>query len=171
MSTPDELEAWYARSYPGLPVPDGRCLKVLTALAPTHRLPIVTDRLADEQLWDADETASGEREPITDPIDYKYDPLPGGGITAIANRGLRVVMRPGHSMATFDMDELTRLVLAAHQWLCRVEISTAHRESNDPVGVELAITPRKKRGPTSSLFEYHPSLADLAERAASAEGL
>lgn len=141
---------------------------VLTSLAPTYRLPIVTDRLADEQFYEPDETASGEREPIIDPTDYTYDPLPGGGITATGydDRGLRVVMRPGYSMATFDMGELTTLVLAAHQWLCRVEISTAHHdngESRDPVGVELIITPREKRTP-SHLFDHHPSLADLAER-------
>lgn len=176
MTTPAGLEAWYARQHPGADVPDGACLKVLTALAPMYRLPIVDTRLCDDQTWDPDETASGRREPITDPCDYKYEPLPGGGITTVpgrgARRGLRVVLRPGYAMSTFDMDELTRLVIAAHRWLCRVEVSTAMREDDAgdtvPCGVELTITPRIPETADAHLFDYHPPLARLVERAASA---
>lgn len=63
-------------------------------------------------------------------------------------------------LATFDGDELTRLVLAAHQHRVRASINAYGFHY-----MRLQLSPRAERG---SLFEWHPGLGHLAERVGAA---
>lgn len=69
-------------------------------------------------------------------------------------RGLRMT-RLGE-VATFDGDDMTRLVLFAHQRRCRVAVSPA-----GPWRLSIEVHPRK---PAGSLYERHPGLSDLEEQ-------
>jgi hypothetical protein len=74
-----------------------------------------------------------------------------GGIRA-CGEGIEVHLPAGQSFSTYDDDSLTRLVIAAHRFRCRVDIS--HRGS---IGV-LMIHPRQDAG---YWHERHPGVADL----------
>ena len=66
----------------------------------------------------------------------------------------------GGRLATFDFDHLTKLVLAAHKNCVRVEIEPANMQ-----GVRVTFWPRDKA--EGSMFERHPTLEQLAQRALS----
>ena len=55
------------------------------------------------------------------------------------------------SLATFDFDELTRLVFLAHDKCIRIELM-----QGGPVAVKIAIWQRDKR--EGSMFERHPTI-------------
>ena len=59
-------------------------------------------------------------------------------------------------LATFDGDELTRLVLLAHQHLCRCSVS-----SSGPYKVRIQVFARKPEGDT---YSRHPGLSDLVSQ-------
>lgn len=69
-------------------------------------------------------------------------------------RGLRMTRLC--EVATFDGDDMTRLVLIAHQRQCRVAVSPAGRCT-----LAIEAHPRKPEG---SLYERHPGLSDLEEQ-------
>jgi hypothetical protein len=54
------------------------------------------------------------------------------------------------AMSTYDSDELTRLVLLAHEKCIRVQI-----EQGGPYRIRIAIWQRKREG---SVFERHPTI-------------
>ncbi|MCK9570813.1 hypothetical protein M0R72_17825 [Candidatus Pacearchaeota archaeon] len=59
------------------------------------------------------------------------------------------------SVATFDFDDLTRLVLLAHEKCIRAQI-----EQGGPNRVKIAIWKREREG---SLFERHPTIEQAIE--------
>lgn len=59
------------------------------------------------------------------------------------------------SLATFDRDDLTRLVFMAHDKAIRVEIAPA-----SPKTLKIAIHKRQRTG---SIYQRHPSIDDLLE--------
>ena len=61
-----------------------------------------------------------------------------------------------NSLATFDLDQLTRLVVEAHARRCRVEI--APHSFNE---LRVCVHPRQTNGRTD---ERHPGLSDLIDR-------
>ena len=69
-------------------------------------------------------------------------------------RGLRMTWLG--EVATFDGNDMTRLVLIAHQRLCRASISSA-----GPQRLAIEVHPRQPEG---SLYERHPGLSDLEEQ-------
>lgn len=80
---------------------------------------------------------------------------PDGGFRACGT-GVEVRAK-GEHLATYDFDSLTRLVVAAHRYRCRVEISAL-------MGMLVIwVHPRSADG--EHLFERHPGLHDLAARA------
>lgn len=60
-----------------------------------------------------------------------------------------------HSLATFDFDNLTRLVLSAHQNCVRVEIGPAMRR------IKIMIHPRQREG---QMYQRHPTIEQAIER-------
>ena len=80
-----------------------------------------------------------------------------GGFRVCAD-GVEVHLPGGVSMATYDNEGLTRLVLAAHRHQCRVELSCRGRY------LVLLVFPRKPGG--TAWYDRHPTLADLAEQIA-----
>ena len=164
---PAALADWYRRKFPEGPDHDERCLRVLRVLAPFYRLPIVDDEIipepdigAEPPPWLYEDEGGVKREPRLD-----------GGIERCGD-GLAVTLRGGYTLDTFDGDELTQLVIAAHRWHCRVSIGTAVAYDPDvgydrPVGVKLMIHPRKDPadGPTEwPLYDTHPGLAELLDQ-------
>lgn len=117
---------WYRQSYPTGPAHDPRCLEVIAAVQPLHNVP----RTGLQRL--------------------------DGGFRKVGIDGVEVRFRPGYSMATFDMAELTRLVVKAHQLYCRAELASKMNM------LCLRVFPRK---PTGSNWERHPNLADLRKLA------
>lgn len=57
-------------------------------------------------------------------------------------------------LSTYDFDQLTRLVLAAHKYCVRVEIG-----GSAPRRVKITLHARKLR--TGSMFERHPSIEEV----------
>lgn len=119
---------WYRRNYPDGPDHDQRCLEVLTAWEQLYNLPI-TGRARND---------GGIREWPSSP------------------RGVMVRPQPGVSLATYDDGALTRLVLAAHEHCCRVDIISYHGR------MCIAITPRDPE--SDHQFMRHPTLKDLREQ-------
>ena len=114
---------WYRRSYPEAPEHTERCLFVLNAWMPLHNIPRTGRNRTD------------------------------GGFRKIYD-GVEVHLRAGFGcLSTFDMDGLTRLVLAAHQYCCRVEVSAEARM--------LIIQVHPRTVGAEHLFERHPDLDDL----------
>jgi len=68
--------------------------------------------------------------------------------------GLRMVWWNG--ISTFDGDDLTRLVLLAHQRICRVEITTAGLSH-----IGIVVHAREVVG---CLYDRHPGLDDLLNK-------
>lgn len=83
---------------------------------------------------------------------------PDGGFRACGT-GVEIRVRNAH-LATNDFDELTRLVVAAHRYRCRVEVSA---QMNLLV---IRVHPRASTG--GSAWECHPGLKDLVARARAA---
>lgn len=84
---------------------------------------------------------------------------PDGGVRSLDGTGaIEVHLRGWQPFATHDNGELTSLVLAAHQHQCRVQLDIVGRH------MRLLIHPRKPR--SKRLMEGHPTLEDLAARAA-----
>lgn len=61
-----------------------------------------------------------------------------------------------YTFSTFDSDGLTRLVVLAHQYAIRVEISPA-----SPQSLKIIIHKRQRTG---SMFQRHPTLQEVIER-------
>jgi len=61
-------------------------------------------------------------------------------------------------LSSYDFDRLTRLVMAAHRYLVRVDVSAASSRY-----IRITLTPRLASRPGLSMFDKHPSLADLRE--------
>ena len=61
------------------------------------------------------------------------------------------------SISTHDFDQLTRMVIAAHEHCVRIELQPCNCQH-----IRLLIHPRQQTG---GICERHPSLTDLAERA------
>ena len=58
-----------------------------------------------------------------------------------------------YSLATFDFDELTRLVLSAHHHCVRAEL-----QPNGPRGIKILLTARDGR--KGGMFERHPDIRE-----------
>lgn len=73
--------------------------------------------------------------------------------------GHGVAFTMSRSLATFDMDHLTRLVIMAHKKAIRIEISTA--------GMHLRVAGHMRvHDPAARCFERHPTWLDIADREA-----
>ncbi len=77
-----------------------------------------------------------------------------GGFRKSAD-GLVVAVRACH-LSTYDDDSLTRLVIAAHRYACRVQISS-HRS-----GLRIYVHPRDHDG--ELFYTRHPDLDQLISR-------
>jgi hypothetical protein len=151
---------------------DPRCYAVLRAVAPFYRLGHVDSDPAPIPLvvahWEDQETVAEEHRRAAAMRDAEYPTVQrdDGGVVKCGD-GIMVVFRNGFTASTFDDATLTRLVLAAHRWCCRVDlgyVSDPFHESWDgesprTVGVRLIITPREPGA--CDTFARHPSLADL----------
>lgn len=62
------------------------------------------------------------------------------------------------SLATYDFNHLTRLVFAAHEYCCRVEIA-----QGGPGRLKILIHPRVSRTGDSA-WEKHPDISEALER-------
>lgn len=123
-----DAAAWYRRTYPAAPTHNARCLATLAAWQPDLR------NIVRRGVHQAD-----------------------GGFEEDA-AGVRVRLAPGAALATYDDDGLTRLVLAAHLYACRVELR------HEPTGgTTLTVHPRQHSG--KRMHERHPDLPHLAARA------
>ncbi len=60
-------------------------------------------------------------------------------------------------LSTFDFDELTRLVIAAHHFCVRASI-----QHSGPRTIKIVLHPRKGR--TGAMFERHPTLVEAIEQ-------
>jgi len=80
--------------------------------------------------------------------------LPRSGVRHDPGSG-RFSIRAIGSIATFDSDELTRLVLLAHFYAIRVEV-----EASGPGGIRIFIHGRQ---PAGRFYERHPSIAEAQE--------
>lgn len=120
-----DTQVWYARNFPESPLNDEQ-RRCLDVLAAVERI---------YNLW-----PTGRR----GRLDGGFRPC-GTGIE---------VRLPGGSLSTFDGDGLTRLVLAAHRHVCRVDVSSSRGGL-----LVLRVHPRSAEG---GLFERHPTLSDLA---------
>lgn len=175
-------QEWYASNFRNGPAHDPRCLAVLASLAPLYRLPIVDDTPLTTFRRNPDGWLELE--------DYweSKDRMLDGGIRHEAPNGLSVVLN--QEISTWDDSALTRLVIAAHLFGCRVSIEeatvTCHDDidvkwfslvynrsfaadapihGNDwpfqlPVGVGIRIYPRVPRDIESSMFGHHPGIDD-----------
>jgi hypothetical protein len=120
---------WYFRNFPNGPKHDPRCLAVLASWQALYNLPITGRRRNKDGGFRA--------------------------VNSLSGTGVEVHLMPGASFSTYDDSSLTILVIAAHRYRCRVDISQRR-------GVTcVMVTPRSDSGP---FYEYHPGLADLAER-------
>ena len=161
------LAAEFRRQFPGAAKFDPRCLAVLRALAPFYRLPIVNTHPAPMIPLAPEHWEEARVEEAYRTGEYPTLPRDDGGVAAWGGSGgLSVVLRT--EVSTFDSDELTRLVLAAHRWHCRVAVGEAYEDESEAatweprlVGVRLGVTPRKVDG---DLITRHPGLASLAAR-------
>lgn len=117
---------WYYRNYPEGPQHDPRCLAVLASWQALYNLPITGRTRKD------------------------------GGFRQCADGIIVHIERGMAEWATFDGDGLTRLVLAAHRYHCRVSI----RQERSMVIVQV-----NTRMLSGDLYHRHPGLTDLAERA------
>lgn len=120
--------AWYRRNYPDGPDYDPRCLDVLASWLPLYNI-----------------------------CRYGQNTRIDGGFRPCGD-GVEVHIREGMGdLSTYDGDELTRLVIAAHKYCCRVSISTKARH------MVIRVHPRDPEG--ARLHQRHPRLADLQKRA------
>lgn len=62
-------------------------------------------------------------------------------------------------MSTYDFDELTRLVLAAHEYCCRVEVG-----NGGPNRLKLFVSDRIRKTKESNIFESHPTIEQALEK-------
>lgn len=60
------------------------------------------------------------------------------------------------SLSTFDFDQLTRLVLGAHEYCCRIDIS-----NGGPRSLKIVVCDRKREG---DFTDRHPTLEQAVER-------
>lgn len=162
------VRAWVERNT-GRSLTDdqARCVRVLCALAQPYNLPLIAGGWSDV----------ADYEPCRSPAD---EPVP---LPPVEFGPSWVMARTFAPMSTFDFDNLTRLVVAAHAEAVRVELAAetylaVDRESfvsqydsktqewvetdEHPSHVAACLTirmhPRQREG---SLFERHPSLADV----------
>lgn len=68
-------------------------------------------------------------------------------------KGIEINFRP-HGMATYDFDNLTRLVLMAHDKMVRVDI-----QGSGPSMIKLMLHKRDSR--EGSMYERHPTIEDV----------
>lgn len=59
-------------------------------------------------------------------------------------------------VSTYDFDEMTRLVFAAHEYCCRVEIS-----QGGPRGLKIFVSDRNRGGGNT---ERHPTIEEALDR-------
>ena len=117
---------WYRRNYPKGPDHDPRCLRVLASW---------------KALYNIVRTGRGRTD---------------GGFRACGD-GVEVHIPPGHGrFSTYDDGGLTRLVVAAHRYACRVEIATEGRHT------VLRVHPRSHDG--TRFYDRHPRPSDLSEQ-------
>lgn len=84
-----------------------RCVRVLCALAQPYNLPLIGCGWADAADYDPDRAWGDEPSPLP-PVEF---------------HPLWVMARTFAPMSTFDFDNLTRLVIAAHAEAVRVELA------------------------------------------------
>lgn len=119
---------WYRSAYPAGPEFEPRLFEVLTASTAIYNLPVAGRRTR-----------------------------PDGGFRQ-HGRGVMVRLGPRHEVATYDFNELTKMVLAAHRYRCRLALSARMDY------LEVRVYPRVD-APNGSGWEHHPGLQDLAAMA------
>lgn len=130
---PTEPADWYARNYPDAPPLDYRCLAVLASW---------------ERLYNLHPTGRSRR-------DGGFRAIPGPR----GDTGAGVEVRfPQGSLSTYDDAGLTRLVVAAHRYACRVSVSA---RSN----LLIVMVHPRSHDMDLSFYERHPDGLALAAMA------
>jgi len=78
-------------------------------------------------------------------------------VRKLENRGHYYLCVPHGSLATYDDDKLTRIVIAAHKYGVRAEV-----QSNGMHGLKILLHNRMSRE-KGRMFERHPKLSDVIE--------
>lgn len=81
------------------------------------------------------------------------------GNVSECGRGISLVTSK-YGLSTFDFDRLTWLVLVAHKYFVRAEVT-----GKAPGYVEIMLHKRKPKEEDDRFWEHHPSLDDLCTRA------
>ncbi len=165
--------AWYRRNFPDGPDHDERCLKVLASIDSLHNLQIIDSDPAPMFPRPVEDWDEARRDIAMETAEYPTVRRPDGGFRA---RGTGIEVWYRASMSTFECSRLTRLVIAAHEHRCRVEIAPHVIPYADedgtvddlcpPTCLSIRVHPRQPEG---HQFERHPGLDHLALLAAGGE--
>ena len=171
---------WYRRNCPDGPEHDPRCMAVLCSWERIYNLPIERDDPKPMIPLVRDEWAKAREAEAAVTAEWPGVRRADGGIRKWGD-GLMVITRA--SVSTFDGAALTRMVLAAHQHHCRLDLGPvglydldldAFEDEFDghplqaaqmSAGMQVAITPRVPASVDPHLFACHPGLGDLIGQA------
>ena len=157
---------WYRRNFPDGPSHDERCLKVLASIDSLHNLSIIGHDPAPMFPRPVEDWDEARRDIAMETGEYPTVRRSDGGFRACGT-GVEVLYRA--SMSTFDCSRLTRLVIAAHEHHCRVEVAPHFVGYDEEDGTVDELVPQAcfwirvhPRQPDGRLFERHPGLDHLA---------
>lgn len=96
---------------------------------------------------------------LADKADHFVSDVFGGvhRVRKLENRGNYYLCVPRETLATYDDDKLTRIVIASHKYGVRAEV-----QLNGTRGLKILLHNRTSRD-KGRMFERHPKLSDVLE--------